>query len=70
MNHYILGVFLFLLGLVTFIAGTLRWEIWIFTAQEQRSRRDEGEETIFTRRKVVGVMGMVVAVAVMMYGDF
>lgn len=70
MNHYILGVFLFLLGLVTFIAGTLRWEIWIFTAQEQRSRRDEGEETIFTRRKVVGVTGMVVAVAVMMYGDF
>lgn len=70
MNHYFVGTLLFLLGFLTLVAGILRWEILIFTAQEDDFQRKDNGDAVFVRRKLAGFMGIVIGVIVMFYGDF
>ncbi|MBI5752233.1 MAG: hypothetical protein HZA59_08840 [Hydrogenophilales bacterium] len=70
MNRYNFGLALSGLGTLILASGLLHWRLWIFTRQESRFRREEGEDAVFMRRKVAGVTGIVLGVVVMLFGNF
>lgn len=70
MNRYTMGVVLIGLGALILASGLLRWRLWIFTRQEARFRREEGEDAVFRRRKVAGITGIVLGAAVLLFGNF
>jgi uncharacterized membrane protein YidH (DUF202 family) len=70
MNRRAMGLALIGLGLLILAAGLFRWRLWMFTRQELRFRREQGEDAVFARRKVAGVTGIVLGVIVMLFGNF
>ncbi len=69
-NHYILGTAIILLGIIELLAGYLKIRLWIFTPQERRILKEDGEGRIFTRRKVAGITGIAVGVLTILFGRF
>ncbi len=69
-NHYILGTVIILLGIIELIAGYLKIRWWIFTPQERRILKEDGEERVFNRRKIAGITGIAVGVLTILFGRF
>lgn len=70
MNHRILGLAIIALGVIELIAWKFKIRWWIFTRQERRIAREEGEEAVFKRRLVAGVTGLIVGLIAYYYGNF
>lgn len=70
LNHYILGTALILLGIIELIAGYLNIRWWIFTPQERRILKEDGEDRVFMRRKIAGITGLAIGVLTILFGRF
>jgi hypothetical protein len=70
MNRQVTGIALIGLGALIYAAGMFRWRVWGFTRQERRFRQEDGEESVFARRKTAGMTGMVLGFIVLMFGNF
>jgi hypothetical protein len=70
MNHKIMAVVLISLGIVELAAGYLKIRYWIFLQGERRAEKELGEDVVFRRRKVAGIIGIVLGIVVFLYGNF
>jgi hypothetical protein len=70
MNHKIMAVVLISLGIVELAAGFFKIRYWIFLRGERRTAKELGEYVVFRRRKVAGIVGVVLGVIVYFYGIF
>lgn len=70
MDHGVMGLILMALGVVELAAWRLRLRWWVFTPQERRFLREEGEEAVFRRRLISGITGLAVGVLVYVWGNF
>lgn len=70
MNHKIMAIVLISLGIVELAAGYLKVRYWIFLQGERRTARELGEDAVFRRRKVAGIIGIVLGIVVFFYGNF
>lgn len=70
MNHKIMAIALISLGIVELAAGYLKVRYWIFLRGERRTAKELGEDVVFRRRKVAGIVGVVLGIVVFFYGNF
>lgn len=70
MNHKVLGAAIMALAIVELLAWLFKVRWWIFTRQEKRILREEGEEAVFRRRLVAGIVGLVIGLITYFYGNF
>lgn len=70
MNHRAMGLVRIGLGLLILAAGLFRWRLPIFTRQEWRVGREQGEDAVYARRKLAGVTGIALGLIVMLLGNF
>lgn len=55
---------------VELAAGYFKIRYWIFLSGERRTAREIGEDVVFRRRKVAGIIGVVLGIVVFFYGNF
>lgn len=70
MNHKTMAATLISLGIVELIAGYFKARYWIFLQGERRTAKELGEEVVFRRRKIAGIIGVVLGIVVFLYGNF
>ena len=68
--HDALGASIVLLGVVELLAWHFKVRWWIFTRNERRIAKEQGEQVVFKRRLVAGVTGMVVGLLTIFWGNF
>lgn len=69
-HHDALGAAIVFLGVVELLAWHFKVRWWIFTRSERRIAKEQGEEVVFKRRLVAGVMGIVVGLLTIFWGNF
>jgi hypothetical protein len=65
-----MAVVLISLGIVELAAGFFKIRYWIFLRGERRTAKELGEYVVFRRRKVAGIVGVVLGVITFFYGNF
>jgi len=69
-NHKVLGAMIVALAMVELLAWFFKVRWWIFTRQEKRFLREQGEEAVFKRRLIAGIAGLAIGFVTYFYGNF
>ena len=70
MSHESLGLFIIFLGIVELLAYHFKIRIWIFTRAERQVLKEKGEDAVFRRRFISGLIGVSLGVITYLFGNF